>query len=535
MTLAAATELRVVNPATLELVGAVPVTDAEGVAAHVAAARGAQAAWADTPVREKRAALERLARLVLDRADEIADTVVAETAKPRVEAFTTELYPALDAVTWLVKNAARVLAAERLRYRQPHLLPKRGWLLYEPRGVIGVISPWNFPFTIPFTQVAFCVAAGNGVVLKPSELTPLSSLLVARLFADAGVPSGLVGVAPGDATTGEHLVAAGVDKIVFTGSAAVGRQVAAVAGERLVPVTLELGGKDPMVVLDDADLPRAVDGALWSSFVNCGQVCSGVERIYVESALYEPFVEELARKARELGSSHDVGPLISEQQRDRVASLVEDAVAAGAHAVAGGRAPARQGWFYEPTVLTGVPRGARIEREEIFGPVVTVARAVDERAAVEAANDSAFGLGASVWTRDPARAVRAAGRLRAGSVWHNDHAYSYGAAQASWGGRGASGFGRTHSKHGLYELVDVKFVDRDRGRIPVPWWYPYDAGAAAAFGGALEALYGSRLRGLWRDRRALLALARRYTSRRLDGGSQGAEAPASPAPERDSR
>src|SRR5919198_970326 len=251
MTLAAATELRVVNPATLEPVGVVPVTDAEGVSARVAHARTAQAAWAESPVREKRAMLERLARLVLDSADEIAGTVVAETAKPRVEAFTTELYPALDAVTWLIKNAAAVLAPERLRYRQPHLLQKRGWLLYEPRGVIGVISPWNFPFAIPFIQVAYCVAAGNGVVVKPSELTPLSGVLVERLFTDAGVPAGLVRVVAGDRTTGGSLVGAGVDKIVFTGSPATGRQVAAAAGERLVPVTLELGGKNPMGGLDD--------------------------------------------------------------------------------------------------------------------------------------------------------------------------------------------------------------------------------------------------------------------------------------------
>src|SRR5919198_249110 len=326
MTLAAVTELRVVNPATLEPVGVVAVMDAEGVAAGLAAARAAQALWAEAPAQEKRAVLERLARLVLDRADEIADTVVAETAKPLVEAYTTELYPALDAVTWLIKNAARVLAPERLRYRQPHLLHKRGWLVYEPRGVVGVITPWNFPFAIPFSQVAYCVAAGNGVVLKPSELTPLSGLLVERLFEEAGVPRGLVRVVPGDGSTGEHLVASGVDKVVFTGSAAAGRRVAAAAGGQLVPVALELGGKEPMVVLDEADFPRAVDGALWSAFVNCGQVCSGVERIYVESALYEPFVEELARKARELRLGDDVGPLISAEQRDHVAALVDDAV-----------------------------------------------------------------------------------------------------------------------------------------------------------------------------------------------------------------
>src|SRR5438309_4120642 len=246
MTLAAATELRVVNPATLEPVGVVPVTDAEGVAVRLAAARTAQAAWAEAPVREKRAALERLARLVLDRADEIADTVVAETAKPRVEAFTTELYPALDALVWLARQAPKLLAPERVRYPQLHLKHKRAALHYEPVGVVAVIAPWNFPFGIPFTQVAYALTAGNAVVLKPSELTPLSGALVAELFSAAGAP---VRIAQGDGAVGEALVQArGLGKVLFTGSAEVGRRVAANAGERLVPVTLELGGKDPMLV-----------------------------------------------------------------------------------------------------------------------------------------------------------------------------------------------------------------------------------------------------------------------------------------------
>jgi len=508
MAVAAPGELRVVNPATLELVGTVAATDPAAVQELVTEAKVAQEAWGETSPGDRRKVLEQVSKDVLRRAEEIADTVVAETGKPRVEAYTSELFPALDTLAWLARHAEALLAPERVGYPQLHLKHKRAVLYYEPLGVAAVVAPWNFPFAIPFTQAAYALAAGNSVVLKPSELTPLTGALVAELFAAAGAPLLL---AQGDGAVGEALVASrGLGKVLFTGSAEVGRRVAAAAGERLVPVTLELGGKDPMLVLDDADLSRAVDGALWGSFLNCGQVCSGVERIYVEGDLFEPFVEELARKAAEL----ELGPLISAEQRDKVAALVDDALAHGARALTGGRAPERTGWFYEPTVLVDVPDTARIEHDEAFGPVVTVARTSDENAAVRAANDSTFALGASVWTSDAERAKRLAHRLRAGTVWHNDHAYSYGAAQAAWGGRGESGFGRTHSKHGLYDLTAPKFVDRDSGRVPVPWWFPYDENAAGAFHGALAALYTggplARTRAVWRERRGLLRMARRY-------------------------
>ena len=505
-------ELRVVNPATLEVVGAVETTRPAVVQDLVGEAALAQERWAPSPFPARRALLARLAELTLEAAEEIADVVVSETGKPRVEAYTTELYPALDALAWLRRNAAGVLAPERLRRSQPHLLHKRARLEHEPLGVVGLIAPWNFPFAIPFTQAAFAVAAGNAVVLKPSELTPLSGALVERLFAEAGAPAGLVRVAQGDGAVGEALVQAhGLAKIVFTGSARVGRRVAAAAGDGLLPVTLELGGKDPMIVLDDADLERAVAGALWASFVNCGQVCSGVERIYVEGSLHEPFAEELARAARGLVPGDDLGPLISEVQRSRLAALVDDAVDRGARVLAGGRAPDREGWFYEPTVLADVPVGADIDGEETFGPVVTVERVPDEDAAVRAANASSFGLGASVWTRDAARASRVAARLRAGSVWHNDHSYSYATAQASWGGRGESGYGSTHSRHGLLDLTATKFVDRDAGRFAAPWWFPYDERTADAFRAVLAVLYGrGRVRTAWRERRALAHVLRRY-------------------------
>ena len=508
MAVAAEGELRVVNPATLAVVGSVPTVGPESVQELVAEARLAQERFGQVPLAERRALLVRVAELVLDRADAIADVIVAETAKPRIEAFTTELFTALDALTWLAQNMPKLLAPERVGYPQLQLRHKRAQIHYEPIGVVGVIAPWNFPFAIPFTQVAYAVAAGNAVVLKPSELTPLSGALVEQLFVDAGAPPSLVRVAQGAGDVGAALVRAhGVGKVLFTGSAEVGRSVAAAAGERLVPVTLELGGKDPMVVLDDADLSRAVDGALWASFFNCGQVCSGVERIYVEDALYEPFVEELARRAREL----ELGPLISEEQRDKVEGLVTDAVARGAHVLSGGAAPDRVGWYFEPTVLVDVPADARIEHDETFGPVVTVERVADEAAAVRAANGGVFGLGASVWTRSGERAARVAHKLRAGTVWHNDHVYTYATAQAAWGGRGESGFGRTHSKHGLYDLTSPKFVDHDAGRVPVPWWFPYDDDATAAFRGLAGVLYGShKLKTAWRERRALLAMGKRY-------------------------
>jgi len=281
-----------------------------------------------------------------------------------------------------------------------------------------------------------------------------------------------------------------------------------------------------MLVLADADLDRAIEGALWGSFSNCGQICSGVERIYVEGDLYEPFAAGFARRAAELRLGRgedpetDIGPLISERQRAKVEELVSDAVACGAEVLTGGARPDIDlpGWFHEPTVLAGEPAGARLKREEIFGPVVTVVRIENASDGIRRANDSPYGLGASVWTKNRAVARDTAAQLEAGSVWMNDVAYSYGTCQAPWGGRKASGYGRTHSKHGLYDLSHVKFVDSDSGRLSPPWWFPYDGRAADGFRGVLRSLYsdgvGARLGQAWRYRGGLAVVARRSMRRR---------------------
>ena len=496
MATTAAPELVSVNPATLEPVGSVRRTDPEELRGIVAASRAAQERWWALGSAARAKVLRETARVVRARADEIADTIVAETAKPRTEAIANELYTAVDHAAWLAKQAPRVLADERVRFSQLHLKTKKAWLLYEPLGVVAAITPWNIPFGIPFAEVASAVAAGNGVVLKPSELTPLTGEWVPRILEESGVPVGLVQVVHGEAEIGAALVAdPGISKVFFTGSVSVGRRVAASAGARGCPVVLELGGKDPMLVFADADLDRAVDGALFASFLNAGQACVSAERIYVERSVYEDFTQRLAERSRQLKLGDEVGPLISERQRDNVEQIVNV------------HRPDREGWFLEPTVVRGP-----LPDREIFGPVVSVAPFDSEDEAVHRANDSEFGLAASVWSRDRAKADRVARRIEAGMVWVNDFGYSFTTGQAAWGGVKSSGFGRTSSKHGLYECVQVKYLDWDRGRLRPAWWFPYDAETEHALRAALDVLYGTgleRWRAAWRSRRELRQLLRR--------------------------
>jgi acyl-CoA reductase-like NAD-dependent aldehyde dehydrogenase len=270
-----------------------------------------------------------------------------------------------------------------------------------------------------------------------------------------------------------------------------------------------------MIVFADADLDRAVEGARFGAFGNCGQTCVGVERIYVERPRYEDFVAAFSDKARSLRIGDELGPLISERQRERVEALVVDAVERGARVVTGGGRPTVRlpGWFYEPTVLADVPTEARIGREEIFGPVVTIEPFGTEAEAVRRANATSYGLGGSVWTRDRERARRVASQLETGMVWTNDYGYSWGTAQAPWGGVKESGLGRVASRHGLYELSRIRYVDADRGRVRVPWWFPYDERLDDGYRGALDVLYGKRFGALWRRRRGLLRLGGRYLGR----------------------
>lgn len=480
------------------------------VARAVDEASHAAAEWRTASLEHRARVLREAVRVVLRRTDEIAATVSAETGKPRTEALSHDLFPALDHAAWLARNIGKALRARRIRYSQPHLLQKKAWETYEPYGLVAVISPWNVPFAIPFTSVATAIAAGNAVVLKPSELTPASAEWVRRVLEEAGAPRGLVSIAHGEAAVGEELVAQPeVAKVFFTGSVAVGRRVAAAAGARGCPVVLELGGKDAFLVFADADLDRAVDGALFAAFTGAGQVCVSAERIYVEQPIHDEFVRRLVAGAEALRPHEDVSPLITQSQHAKVEALIGDS---GGEILAGGRAG--EGTFFEPTVILRPDEGAAIRRDEIFGPAVTVHSFETEDEAVALANESEFALGASVWTRDMRRARRVSRGVEAGMVWVNDFGYSYGAGQASWGGAKSSGFGRSLSTHGLMECVRVKLVDEDRGRLRPAWWFPYDDRTATALRNGLDVLYGDRRVGAaWRHRRDLLHLAKRALGR----------------------
>ncbi len=490
--------LRCVNPSTGAVLGAVPTTAPGDVQAIVDGVAKVQPFWAQLTLGDRARYLERAAQVLIDEADEIRDLIVAEQGKPRNEAFSMELLPTIDALHWVAREGQRILADEPVPMPQLFLKTKSSAFTYEPLGVIGVISPWNYPWSIPLGEVALALMAGNGVVLKPASLTPLIGERIGHVLERAGVPEGLVRVIHGPGT-GSALVQSSVAKVFFTGSVQTGRGVGEACARQLKGSVLELGGKDPMIVLPDAPIEHAIAGALWGGFANAGQTCSGIERVYVSRVVSEQFIAGVVAGAQGLTIGDPmrwdtaIGPMISGQQFDQVRELVDDAIAAGATLRCGGPAeppPGLNGAFYAPTVLTEVTHEMRIMREEIFGPVLPILVVDSEDEAVALANDSQFGLGASVWTSDRSKGERIARELESGMVWINDHMFSHGACQCSWGGVKDSGLGRTHSKFGLYECVNIKLRVWEPSAVADPWWHPYDETLGRALRQTAIVLYG---------------------------------------------
>ena len=470
-----------VSPADGRAFAEASLLDRDEARSALESARAAFPAWSRLSFAERGRHLLRLRDVVLEEADTLAALIAREQGKPAPEAHAVEIFPALETLKHLALHAEDVLRDDPVESQVLLFAQKDCRLIYEPYGVVLVITPWNYPFFLSMSGVAEALAAGNTVVLKPAPSTTLVGLRIGELGKKAGLPEGVLNVVSVDDAGAAALVDdPRVSKIVFTGSVATGKKIMATAAKNLTPVVLELGGKDAAIVCKDADLGRAAQGIVWGAFLNAGQTCASVERVYVEKEVAELFLARVVVETRKLRlgdparAGVDVGPMSLERQRAIVADHVDDARARGAKILAGGEMPEGPGYFYPPTVLAGVDHSMKIMREETFGPVlpVMVVESLDE--ALRLANDSPYGLTASGWTRSPETAARLQRELKAGVVTINDCVSSCGEPSAPWGGYGQSGIGRTHGLAGLREMVQVKYVTHDPARRPAAWWFPYD-------------------------------------------------------------
>lgn len=475
------------------------VATAEDVAKAITRAREAQAAWADRSFTQRAAVLKRALQILIDNQDRFMDRIIAETGRNRPETMMMEIFAACDSLNYYARSAERILRPRKLGL---HLLKmKRATLTYRPLGIVGVITPWNGPFILSLNPTVQALMAGNAVIIKPSEVTPDCGQLVVELLEEAGLPEGVCQVLLGDGETGAALIDGGVNKISFTGSVATGRKVGAACGRNLIPCSLELGGKDPAIICADADLERASGGAVYGAMMNSGQFCSSTERVYVVADVAEAFIERVVAECAALKvgreGDYDIGPFISPRQLDIVSDHVEDALAKGARALVGGRRSDVGENYYEPTVLVDVDHTMKVMTEETFGPILPIMVVRDEAEAIEKANDTRFGLGASVWSRDIAKAERIAGQLEAGAVVINDSSFTYGALEVPFGGVKHSGVGRVNGEAGLRSFCHAVPVLADRfGQKREFVWYPYDAETLDSLKKAVRWVWGSPLRAL---------------------------------------
>jgi acyl-CoA reductase-like NAD-dependent aldehyde dehydrogenase len=453
---ASADTVEVYNPATGQLIGKVPAMTPEGVTEAVARARVAQPAWAAAGFAERARILRRAQKWTLDNAERIIATIVAENGKTYEDAQLAEISYVANAFGFWAKNAPDFLADEKVKSSSPFVLGRKLKVRYAPIGVVGVIGPWNYPLTNSFGDCIPALAAGNSVVLKPATLTPMTSMLLAEGLRECGLPEDVFQVTVGEGSKIGNALIDAVDFVMFTGSTEVGKKVMARAAETLTPTAMELGGKDPMIVLRDANLERAANAAVHYSMQNGGQTCISVERVYVEEPVYDDFLARVTEKMRALRqgvpsgpAAVDVGAMTSPDQTDLVEEQVNEALEQGAKAVVGGKRGEGPGDFFEPTLLVDVDHSMECMTEETFGPTLPVMKVADAEEAIKLANDSPYGLQASVWTKDTERGEQIARRIESGVVCVNDAQLNYVALELPMGGWKDSGVGSRHGAGGI--------------------------------------------------------------------------------------
>jgi acyl-CoA reductase-like NAD-dependent aldehyde dehydrogenase len=485
------------NPATEEEIATVSALDQGGAEDAVEAAKAAFPGWSHTPVKERQKILARWLEIMLEERDELAKLVSMEGGKPVNEARLVDVFPGLESLSYYSKHLDEMLAFRKVKPNQILFGHWQAGYRFDPLGVIAIITPWNYPVTIPMGEIVPAVGAGNTVVFKPASATTLIGLKLGDMARRAGLPPGVLNTValPGSATDAvlDH---PGVAKVLFTGSVEIGRHVGRRCAERIIPAQLELGGKDAAVVAADAHLERTARGVVWAAFVNTGQTCASIERLYVERPIYDRLLKRIVELTKEIKVGDpslpdtDMGPLTTKGQLDIVARQVEEALAAGAQALTGGKRLDGPGFFYPPTVIVDVDDDMELMREETFGPVMPVIPVDSLEEGIRRANDSSFGLTASGWTRSKTTAARLQRELDAGTVTINDHLVTAGEATGSWGGVRDSGIGRTHGQFGLYNMVNIKYVMRDPGDDEaMPWYYPYDEDFGQFMGAAMPLMY----------------------------------------------
>jgi acyl-CoA reductase-like NAD-dependent aldehyde dehydrogenase len=488
----------VFNPATLERIGEIEIAGREEVRSAVDRARKAFPDWSELSFDQRARHLRHVRDLLVEQLDDLATTICNETGKPRVEAIAEQMV-ACDSLSFYARNARKLLRAER---KPTHLWKTRKLVVsYRPMGVVGLITPWSFPLALSLNPIAQALMSGNTVVLKPSEFAPFSGLAIGQLFEEAGLPDGVCQVLTGDGSTGAALVESGCDRIAFTGSVETGRYVAEACARQLVPCTLQLSGKDAMIVCGDVDIERAAQGAVYGAFFNSGQGCVSTERVYVHERVAKLFIERVVELTQELRQGPesegevDIGALVSSTPIERIERHVHDAAAKGARVLTGGRCnPNYPGFFYEPTVLVDVTHEMDVMREETDGPVLPILVVPDEEEAVRLTNDSPYGVTVSIWTRDLVKGKELGRRIDAGCAIVNDCLLAYSIAENPFGGMKQSGIGRTNGETGLRSFCHEQSVITDRfSRKRNFFWYPYSSRKVRLLRRSMDLLYRSPL------------------------------------------
>ncbi len=468
------------NPASGEPIQEIELTPPESLPEFFARARSAQKYWAAMSLRKRADYLLQLREALILRADELIDAISSENGKPQFEAMTNEIIASADLLTFFAKNSPKILADQRIPMQL--MKHRRSDLNYWPLGVVAVIAPWNYPFLLPFADIIMALVAGNAVIFKPSEITPYIGLKIQEICNEAGLPPFVLQTVIGSGELGAAIIAQKPNKIFFTGSVATGKKVMEAAAKNLTPVNLELGGKDAMIVLPDADLDYATSAALWGSMSNSGQVCASVERILVHERIREPFVQLLKQKIQKLRQGPaltqkiDLGPITSDKQKAVYLAQIQEAKSKDVHFDIGGELSSDQRYL-SPTLVSGPQiEATALYQEETFGPVAAITTFKSINEAIEKANHNRYGLLASIITKNISLAEEIARQLEVGTVTINEVVYTAGLGETPWGGVKDSGFGRTHSAMGLYEFVNVRHIHKPRISwlyFKSPWWFPY--------------------------------------------------------------